>query len=295
MANLAQVRRLEAVSFRSFPANSTHYDGTWAIRLTAGHPAKRLNSVNPLDPSDHAYIEARIELARKKFEQFGRPLVFRQSPLVPPELEETLDKMGWERFDESSVMLLNLEYFNPNEFGEPVLEHDVGKWVDGFIKLSDEELSSKPGLVEVISSIQPKSGMFINFSGDHEIAALRCVQDNDLAGVFDVVTGKNYLRQGRSKALLGSALRWAKAQGAKVAWLQVVSNNEAAIRLYESFGFEEFYRYSYRRLGTMVDAQIRQEDCGCQCMCTTGSRQQSVAGPASRGKINGWIMGVSRW
>lgn len=249
MANLAQVRRLEAVSFRSFPANSTHYDGTWAIRLTAGHPAKRLNSVNPLDPSDHAYIEARIELARKKFEQFGRPLVFRQSPLVPPELEETLDKMGWERFDESSVMLLNLDNLDPDEFDVPSLEHDVGKWVDGFIKLSDEESSSKPGLVEVISAIQPKSGMFMKYSDGREIAALRCVQDNDLAGVFDVVTSKHNLRQGHSKMLVGSALRWAKEQGAKIAWLQVVSDNEAAVRLYESFGFEEFYRYSYRRSG----------------------------------------------
>jgi len=80
MPDLTQVRRLEAVSFRSFPSTSTHYDGTWAIRLTAGHPAKRLNSVNPLDPSDHSYIDARLELAKRRFDSFGRPLVFRFLP-----------------------------------------------------------------------------------------------------------------------------------------------------------------------------------------------------------------------
>ena len=61
--DLGQVRRMEAVAFRSFPATTTYFDGTWAIRLTAGHPAKRLNSVNPLDPSDIAHMDERIEAA----------------------------------------------------------------------------------------------------------------------------------------------------------------------------------------------------------------------------------------
>ena len=46
------VRRFEAAGFRAWPAAAVHYDGTWVMRLTAGHPAKRLNSVNPLDPGD---------------------------------------------------------------------------------------------------------------------------------------------------------------------------------------------------------------------------------------------------
>ena len=51
VTDLALVRRLEAVGFRAWPAASVHYDGSWAVRLTAGHPSKRLNSVNPLDPA----------------------------------------------------------------------------------------------------------------------------------------------------------------------------------------------------------------------------------------------------
>ncbi|TIX45544.1 MAG: GNAT family N-acetyltransferase, partial [Mesorhizobium sp.] len=49
---LATVRRYEAAGFRAWPAAAVHYDGTWVVRLTAGHAAKRLNSVNPLDPGD---------------------------------------------------------------------------------------------------------------------------------------------------------------------------------------------------------------------------------------------------
>ena len=52
--NLPIVRRFEAAGFRAWPATSVQYDGAWSVRLTGGHPAKRLNSVNPLDPGDDA-------------------------------------------------------------------------------------------------------------------------------------------------------------------------------------------------------------------------------------------------
>ena len=246
MPELAQVRRLEAVSFRSFPSTSTHYDGTWAIRLTAGHPAKRLNSVNPLDPSDHAYIDARLELAKRKFESFGRKLVFRQSPLAPTELEAILDDRGWSRFDESIVMLLDLSSVDLSGYVDHVPMKDIGYWVDSFLHLSDEAKSTKPGLFEVISSIQPNCGLFVKNVDEEHVAAMRCVHDNDLVGIFDLVTGSRHQRQGHAKSIMGSALKWAKTSGARHAWLQVVAENKAALELYGSFGFEELYRYNYR-------------------------------------------------
>ena len=105
---LPVVRRLEAVSFRSWPATNTVFDGTWAIRLTAGHPSKRVNSVNPLDRGDQADLNNRIARAAHRFESFGRPLVFRQSPLAPPQLDNLFDAQGWRRFDETRVMVLRL-------------------------------------------------------------------------------------------------------------------------------------------------------------------------------------------
>ena len=247
IAFLAQVRRMEAVSFRSFPATSTHYDGTWALRLTAGHPAKRLNSVNPLDPSDHANIDARVELARHRFDSFGRPLVFRQSPLAPQELETLLDERGWSCFDESIIMMLDL--FSAARFANAI-DHlpikDTGYWVDVFLYLSQVGVSTKPGLVEVISATQPKTGLFVKTEGNDLVAAARCVHDNDLVGIFDVVTGVGFQRKGHAHALMASMLKWAKKSGARHAWLQVEADNKAACELYRKFGFRELYRYRYR-------------------------------------------------
>jgi hypothetical protein len=102
--SLAIVRQLEAVGFRAWPATSVHYDGTWAIRMTAAHSSKRLNSINPLDPGDTRDIPTRVELAAQRFRAYGRVPCFRLSPLAPVELENYLEGLGWKRQDETIVM-----------------------------------------------------------------------------------------------------------------------------------------------------------------------------------------------
>lgn len=244
---LPQVRRMEAVSFRSFPSTSTYFDGTWVIRLTAGHPAKRLNSVNPLDPSDHGDIEKRISIAQHRFDSFGRPLIFRLSPLAPPELEQVLEDRGWKRFEESIVMVASLSELLSEDVLDQVPVQDVGMWVDTFLELSEESREHKPGLAEVIGAIEPEVGLFmLRDSDSHAVSAVRCVCDKDLAGLFDMVTSEGSRRMGHGRAAVLSALKWARSRGASTAWLQVVADNEAAISLYRSLGFWEIYRYSYR-------------------------------------------------
>ena len=247
MPGLAQVRRMEAVSFRSFPATSTFFDGSWAIRLTAGHPAKRLNSVSPLDPSDHANIDARVEMAQHRFDSFGRRLVFRLSPLAPTELDDVLDDRGWDYFDETVVMVADLDKFDLGDAMDQLPLQDVGLWVDAFLALSEMDDKNKPGLAEVIGAIKPVSGLFITQNKDNEpVSALRCVQDHDLVGMFDVVTNTKFRGQGYGHASVLSALKWAVKMGAETGWLQVVADNQAALNLYQSLGFRELYRYTYR-------------------------------------------------
>ena len=247
MPGLAQVRRMEAVSFRSFPATSTFFEGSWAIRLTAGHPAKRLNSISPLDPSDHANIDARVEMAQHRFDSFGRRLVFRLSPLAPTELDDALDNLGWIYFDETVVMVADLGQSDLSGAMDQLPLQDVGLWVDAFLELSEKDDIFKPGLAEVIGAIKPASGLFITQNEENEpVSVLRCVQDNDLAGLFDVVTNPKYRGQGHGRAAVLSALKWAVKKGADTGWLQVVADNPAALKLYQSLGFRELYRYTYR-------------------------------------------------
>lgn len=244
--DLATVRRFEAAGFRAWPATSVQYDGAWAVRLTGGHPARRLNSVNPLDPSDDANLEERIARAGRRFDAYGRPLVFRMSPLAPRRLTGHLDEGGWATRSESIVMRTPLDDAMVQDAMHHIPLKDMGRFIGAAIAIGNLDPALRPGLSEVISSIQPEAGLFVHERDGQPVSTAICVRDGDLAGLFEVATDADHRSQGYGRRTLLSALKWAHSHGARQAWLQVDAGNEAAVGLYRSMGFAECYRYHYR-------------------------------------------------
>ena len=248
MQDLARVRRLEAVGFRAWPAASIQYDGSWQIRLTAGHPSKRLNSVNPLDPSDHRDIDKRVEKAAQRFRAYDRPLVFRQSPLASRQLDSYFDAHGWRRFDETRVMVAEIGDMDLEDAMDHLPFREIGRYVDSTIQVHGRDPALKSGLTEVLSAIRPETGFFvIEEPGSGPVATALCVHDSDMAGIFELAVRADVRRKGYGREVVTTALRWARIRGAEHAWLQVEADNLAAVGLYEKFGFGEVYRYDYRQ------------------------------------------------
>lgn len=247
---LAAVRQFEAAGFRAWPASAVHYDGTWVIRLTAGHPAKRLNSVNPLDPDDMKDIGERIVRAERRFEAYGRPLTFRLSPLAGSALARHLDADGWSVFGESLVMQADIESMAVQDAMDQIPLKDMGRFVSASLVTHGVDAALRPGLSEVIGGIQPEVGLFALEEEGRPIATAICVHEGDLAGLFEVATVETERGRGHGRRLLMSALKWARLRGARRAWLQVEAENLSARKLYEALGFSELYRYHYRRRGT---------------------------------------------
>lgn len=246
---LPTVRRFEAAAFRAWPAASVQYDGTWVVRLNAGHPAKRLNSVNPLDPGDVRDIAERVGRAERRFQAYGRPLTFRLSPLSGPELTRHFDREGWDTLAESLVMHAGLDEIPVGDVMTQIPMKDIGRFMDAAMDVHAMDPSLRPGLTEIIDSIKPEAGLFILEEDDEPLATAICVQDGDLAGLFEVATGPRVRGKGHGRHVILSALKWARLRGARQAWLQVEVTNEAALRLYDAIGFKELYRYHYRRPG----------------------------------------------
>ena len=246
-ANLAVVRRLEAAGFRAWPAHSVEYDGAWAIRLTPGHPAKRLNSVNPLDPGDVADIDGRIARIAKHFDAAVRPLTFRLSPLAGAVLSRHLDAANWSSFDESMVMRLDLDRLDLGMAIDQIPLKDVRRFVTAALAVRGADRSLRAGLTGVIASIEPVAGLFVLESAERPVATLISVHHRELAGLFEIATLAEEQRRGHARRLILSALKWARQRGAYRGWLQVETANAAALALYRSLGFREVYRYHYRR------------------------------------------------
>jgi ribosomal protein S18 acetylase RimI-like enzyme len=246
--NLPLVRRLEAVSFRAWPASSVVYDGSWQIRLTGSHPSKRINCVVPLDPSDYGNCDLRLEKARKRFEDFGRQLIIRETVLMPPQLRQHLTDNGWSVFENVDVMTADIANAELPETVSHIPSHDIGRFVEASLKVSGVDPSLRSPIAEIVSSIKPTLGLFTmeEIEGEPQ-ATLICVQDNDLAGILSLDVAVPLRRQGTGTQILTSALRWARISGASTAWLQVVATNRPAIALYEKFGFKTAYTYRYWR------------------------------------------------
>lgn len=244
--SLTTVRRLEAAGFRAWPAASTFYDGTWAIRLTASFPAKRLNSVNPLDPADDTDLGNRIAEARMRFAAAGRPLVFRQSPLCPPALVRHLDEGGWQDFGEAVVFTADLASLDLSDAIDRIPIRDMRRYLDASLHVHRRPAALREGLDQVLGSIRPPSAFFVREEAGEPIGVALAITDNDLAGILDVAVAPDQRRRGIGLDLVATALRHTQHKGARTGWLQVEAANEAGLALYRRLGFREAYRYRYR-------------------------------------------------
>ena len=108
----------------------------------------------------------------------------------------------------------------------------------------------------------PHAAVFVAESDAGEIVArlsLSRDQHPSSAHVADLglMVAAGWRRRGIGRALLATAVEWARSAGVRKIELHVFPHNEAAIRLYEEFGYErEGYRKEhYRRSsGEFVDA-----------------------------------------
>ena len=246
--DLPAVRRLEAVGFRAWPAASVLYDGSWQLRLTPDHPSKRLNALVPLDPSDIRDMDDRLAKAGARFAAVGKTLYVRETPLAPPALIAMLAERGWQRFDTTAVMTVDLVGLALPDLLDHIPSHDIARYVEASQVVEDEDPGLKAGLAGVIGAIQPPSGLFvIERPSTGPVATAIAVQDNDLAGICNLAVRADCRREGLGSEILASALRWARMRGARSAWLQCTAANAAGLALYESFGFSTLYHYHYWR------------------------------------------------
>jgi ribosomal protein S18 acetylase RimI-like enzyme len=65
-------------------------------------------------------------------------------------------------------------------------------------------------------------------------------------GLFDIVTHPQRRRQGLANELIRHLVHWAITERSENAYLQVMLDNDAALRLYQKMTFAPSYRYWYR-------------------------------------------------
>jgi ribosomal protein S18 acetylase RimI-like enzyme len=239
------VRAIEECALNAWPGlRQRELDG-WLLRFADGF-TRRANSVNPLHPGrlDVAEKLARCEAA---YRAQGLPVVFRITPLAdPPGLDALLAARGYGREGETRVQLLDPLRGAASDPACTLADVLDERWLEPFAELDEAPLSQRAARRAILAAIAlPHTGAVIQH-GDRAACGGRAVLEDEHVGLFGIATDPAQRRRGHARRLARHLLAWGQALGARRAYLQVEADNAPALRLYESLGFREVYRYWYR-------------------------------------------------
>jgi len=242
------LRRIEEAGLNALQTQrQLFYDG-WLLRVSPG-VAKRARSVN-------AHFGSSLPLVRKfahcesVYAQHGLPALFRITPFVEPaDLDAALAARGYDAFGETLVQAAALDrppelpdYGDAIEIDAP----DTPAFVDAVGDLRQSTPREREAHRErLANSPLAKRHAVVRAEGRVVCTAQIAVED-DIAGVFDVITAPDARGRGYATLACASLMSWAWQHGAQSAYLQVSADNAPAIASYRKFGFATVYTYHYR-------------------------------------------------
>jgi len=239
------IRAVEELAMNAWPSlQSMLYDG-WVLRFADGY-TKRANSVHPLYSSS-LNVEEKIQACEEIYRSKELDVVFKLTPSAQPEkLDLVLAAKGYKADSHTSVQLLELDGVDKAPTQSALLTEDYDDWLLAFCKLSNGGGHREPMLKQLLHNVVP-ARCFASIRHQGQVVACGMgVLQGQFVGLFDIVTDANFRRQGFGRQLMFNILAWGKSNGAHTAYLQVMLNNEPALRLYSGLGFRQIYTYWYR-------------------------------------------------
>lgn len=245
MSSTSSIRTIEELSLNALPALQTVFLDGWVLRFANGY-TRRANSVNPLYPVS-GDVPANVHACERTYARFGLRTLFKLTPAAQPgDLDDVLAQRGYSRDTPISMQTLNLSGLR--ETAPPVeLSGELTRaWLTAYCTFNQAAAHHQATLQRMLEGLVPSAGYALLRNGNDTLACGLGVVQAGFVGLFDIITAPHARRQGLGQQLVASLLAWGKRSGAHTAYLQVMSNNEPALRLYSRFGFQEEYQYWYR-------------------------------------------------
>lgn len=239
----AVCRRVEEASINAWPAMQQMLLDGWLLRFAQGF-TKRANSVIPLYPGDRPAAD-KVRFCENVYARERLKCIFRLSSIGSHDgLDALLAERGYRHLDPTEVMAASL---HGGSLPSPRLRLlSSARWLDAYGTLTGMSATARKLHAAILRGIPLPCGYAVIGTADEPLACGLAVLEDDLVGLFDVVTAPSARRRGHARELVSSLLAWAQSQGATVAYLQMVADNHPARGLYQALGFEVLYRYWYR-------------------------------------------------
>lgn len=236
----------------SAPPQQRWVDG-WLLRYSPGK-AKRACCINALAVG-RLSTERKLTCCAAVFRDAGLPMVVRITPFTqPPDLDAQLAAHGLADIDDTRVMVLgSLDGCLPDigKLPLPAGWHLDPTPADGYADVigSMRGLSAAERAAHaqrLVGSPVPCCPFVLRSSGGAATACGLFAREADLVGLYDVFTASAHRGRGLAMAPCARLLALAHEQGARSAYLQVESDNQAARTVYHRLGFTDGYGYHYR-------------------------------------------------
>lgn len=239
------IKQIEEISMNALPALQTIvYDG-WILRFANGY-SRRANSVNPLYSGD-GNPDEKIAACEALFRARNQKVTFKLTPNVcPADLDERLHSKGYAKDGGASVQVADLAELPQPSRTAQIKESLTPQWLDEYCRMNQVEDRHRHTLTQILPNIHGKTAFTSLVQNGQTVACGLGVLEGEHVGLFDITTDPAWRKQGLGEALVLSVMAWARENGARTAYLQVVTNNTPALRLYEKLGFKEVYQYWYR-------------------------------------------------
>ena len=239
----ADIRRLEELAFRGWPALESRDFAGWRQRFSRGY-TKRANSINALgintrfDPEVVSALEA-------AYLTLGQTPAWRLTPLAPPAIEPLLAARGYRTIERSLVQVCPLHAGFAADGEVQILPRPTPAWIDAFRIHSPVPPQHGETMQLMLAAIAAPAGFaFVEEAGRPMATAIGAIE-GDHMGLFDVLGMPHARRRGLARRITESLYAWAWGHGARFAYLQVVATNSAALPLYADQGFRTVYGYEY--------------------------------------------------
>lgn len=241
--DLAEVRRLEELAFRGWPALESRDLAGWRQRFSGGY-TKRANSINALEPRAECNPEI---VAALEAPYLGRGLVpaWRLTPLAPPAIRPLLAGRGYRTIEHNLLQLCQLHPGVVSDADVRILAKPTPAWIEAFCEHSPVQEQHRETMQRMLAAIAPPAGFAIVEQAGQPVATALGAVEGDHMGLFDVLVMPHARRRGLARRITESLYAWAWSHSARFAYLQVVATNEAALQLYADQGFRTVYGYEY--------------------------------------------------
>lgn len=237
---------LEATAARGWRAEQTAAIGGWTLRAAGGFTG-RANSVLPQRAPGLPLDEA-LAAARRWYAARALPLRFQLPVEARRLLDAELGERGWVPSPDIHVLVARLDALrlaapSTSPPAPPVIIERI--LTDAWLAIYRSGLSDTPAARGVLQR-HPRVG-FARLQVDGATVAVgRGVLDDGWLGVSAVEVLPAHRRRGHARRIMRALRDWGAEHGAERSYLQVSSENEFALRLYDSIGYWLHHDYRYR-------------------------------------------------